>query len=361
MRLAILAERGHPAFDVVHPELAVAHVAGRGLDHLIGDFQRLQHRFRIGEQAGVPACALLVIVAADHILFELVELVDAEQPAHVAPGAPRLAAETGGIAGIEDRQLVRLDDLARMERGQRDLPGAGEIEIVGRHEIGLFLVPREMAGGDEGRGAGERRDGHQGEAVGRKPLLRPQHQRLFQHREPPLEAIGARSGDLRDAGKIGPVVLLDQGDMIERREIEIRNRALGPHHRIEALVRPDRRALPRDVRHAKQQRVERRLLLAEIALDPGNLRADRLGLGAERRPLFGRGALEAVGDRVALGAKAVDPRLERAHLSVERQQRVKIERDVLLADRLADGPGILANELKAEHQRGLAGTRQKAS
>ena len=40
VRLAILAEARHPAFDVVHAILAEAHVAGRGLDHLVGDFER---------------------------------------------------------------------------------------------------------------------------------------------------------------------------------------------------------------------------------------------------------------------------------------------------------------------------------
>ena len=40
--LAIFAQARHPALDVVHAIFAEAHVAGRGLDHLIGDFERLQ-------------------------------------------------------------------------------------------------------------------------------------------------------------------------------------------------------------------------------------------------------------------------------------------------------------------------------
>ena len=220
-----------------------------------------------------------------------------------------------------------------VQRGQRDLAGAGEIELVGGHVIGLFLVAREMAGGDERLRPRQRRHGHQREAVRRQPLLRPEHQRLLEQREPPLQAIGARARHLRDPREIGPVVLLDQRDMVERLEIEAGDRPFLPDDDIGALVRPDRRALPGNVRHAQQQRVERGLHLAERALDLADLRADRLGLGAERRPFLGRGALEAVADRVALGAQRIDPRLQRPHLAVEREQGVEIERDILSRDR----------------------------
>ena len=46
VRLAIFAEARHPALDVVHAIFAEAHVAGRGLDHLVGDFERLRAALR---------------------------------------------------------------------------------------------------------------------------------------------------------------------------------------------------------------------------------------------------------------------------------------------------------------------------
>jgi hypothetical protein len=55
VRFAVLAERGHPAFDVVHAVFAQAHVAGRRFDHLIRDLQIAQQALGIGEQARVPA------------------------------------------------------------------------------------------------------------------------------------------------------------------------------------------------------------------------------------------------------------------------------------------------------------------
>ena len=158
-----------------------------------------------------------------------------------------------------------------VQRGQRDLAGAGEIELVGRHVIGLFLVAREMAGGDERLRPRQRRHGHQGEAVGGEPLLRPEHQRLLEQGEPALEAILPRARHLRDPREIRPVVLLDQSDMVERLEIEGGNRPFLADDDVGALVRPDRRALPGDVGHAQQQRVERRLLLAERRLDLADL------------------------------------------------------------------------------------------
>ena len=112
--------------------------------------------------------------------------------------------------------------------GQRDLAGAGEIEVVGGDMIGFLLVAGEMAGGDEGLRPRQRRHGHQREAVGGEPLLRPEHQRLLEQGQPPLEAILPRPRDLGDPRQVRPVVLLDQGDMVERLEIEGGDVALLP-------------------------------------------------------------------------------------------------------------------------------------
>ncbi len=128
--LAILAQARHPALDIVHAIFAEAHVAGRGLDHLIRNLERLQQQLGLLEQLRVPVGRLRLVRLADHILLDLDELVDAQQPAHVLARAARLAAEAGRIAGVEDRQLVGLDDLARMERGQRDLRRPREPQIV---------------------------------------------------------------------------------------------------------------------------------------------------------------------------------------------------------------------------------------
>ena len=133
-----------------------------------------------------------------------------------------------------------------------------------------------------------------------------------------------------------------------------------PDDDVGALVRPDRRALPGDVGHAQQQRVERRLLLAQRRLDLADLGADRLGLGAERRPLLGRGALEAVADRVALGPQRRRPASSAPRTSPSSASRAsRSSATFFCGDRLADGVGIVADEGQAQHARIPAGAAAK--
>src|SRR5436190_1726083 len=128
--LAILGQARNPALEVVHAIFAEAHVAGRRLDHLIGDFQFAKQHLRQLEQPCVPVRRLRVVGLANHILLDLHELVDPQQPPHVLAGASRLAAETWGIAGVEDRQFLRLDDLARVKRGQHNFGGSPTMRMT---------------------------------------------------------------------------------------------------------------------------------------------------------------------------------------------------------------------------------------
>src|SRR5207342_1262750 len=89
------------------------------------------------------------------ILLDLHELVDAKQAADVLAGAAGLAAEAWRVASIEDRQPVALDDLARMERSQRDLCCPGQPDIVVGQFVRLFLVAGELALIEEGLLAGD--------------------------------------------------------------------------------------------------------------------------------------------------------------------------------------------------------------
>jgi hypothetical protein len=54
----------------------------------------------------------------------------ADHPARVAAGGAGLATEAGGEGDVAERQLVRGEDLARVQAGDRDLGRAGEIEAV---------------------------------------------------------------------------------------------------------------------------------------------------------------------------------------------------------------------------------------
>ena len=65
------------------------------------------------------------------------------------------------------------------------------------------------------------------------------------------------------------------------------------------------------------------------------LRSRRLGLGAQRGPLLGRGGLEPRADRIALGPQRLDLALRGAHFGVEREQRIEVEIDPFGGNRLA--------------------------
>ncbi len=184
----------------------------------------------------------------------------------------------------------------------------------------------ELALVEEGLLARHRRDGDRGETGFGDLLQRPAHQLGLEQRQPALEAILPRSRHLHDPRQVRPVVLLDQRDMVERLEIELRDLAFLPDDGVEALVGADRRAVPRNVGDAHQQRLERVFLLAELGLQLARLGARFLGPPPKLGAFLGRSALEAGADRVALGPKRLDLGLEPAHVAVERQQFVEVQR-----------------------------------
>src|SRR3546814_11390613 len=94
--------------------------------------------------------------------------------------------------------------------------------------------------------------------------------------------------------------------MVARLEIELGNCAFLADDGVEALIRPDRRAFPRNARKPQHQRVKRLAFLAERRLDPGNLPPERLRFLPARRPFGGVGALEALADPVDPPAEPLD-------------------------------------------------------
>jgi hypothetical protein len=57
--------------------------------------------------------------------------VDAEDPARVLAGGPGLAPEAAREARVAQRQLLGVEDLLGVQRRERDLGGAGEVQAVG--------------------------------------------------------------------------------------------------------------------------------------------------------------------------------------------------------------------------------------
>ena len=99
------------------------------------------------EDALVLGGRLLRRHEAEHL--DLVELVDAEQPARVAPRGARLAPEAGREPGVAHRQVRGVEDLLRVQRGQRDLARPDEVQVVGGHVVDLLLGVGQHAGAEE--------------------------------------------------------------------------------------------------------------------------------------------------------------------------------------------------------------------
>ena len=78
--------------------------------------------------------------------LDLVELVDAEHSARVLPRGAGLAAEAGGVAGVAERQVVAVEDLGAVHRGERNLGRPDEVELVPFDRVDVHLVGREEPG-----------------------------------------------------------------------------------------------------------------------------------------------------------------------------------------------------------------------
>ena len=101
-------------------------------------------------------------------LLDLVELVDADHPARVAAGGAGLAAEAGREGGVAERQLVGVEDLARVQARERDLRRARQVEAVLGHLVDVGVVRRERSGADQRLLADEHGRQHRRESLLRR-------------------------------------------------------------------------------------------------------------------------------------------------------------------------------------------------
>ena len=147
----------------------------------------------------------------------------------VAPGGARLAAEARRERGIAEGELVRGENLPRVEACDRDLRGPGEVEVVLRELVDVRLVGRERAGSHERglpheHGRQHRDEPLGGEAVEREPVererqarsvadpvpeARARHPRRALHLEAPELEVVARLvevGRLADASHLAGVL-----------------------------------------------------------------------------------------------------------------------------------------------------------
>ena len=157
------------------------------------------------------------------------------------------------------------------------------------------------------------------------------HRALEQH-QLARQRVGALPGHLAGPGEVRPAALLQQLDMVQRLEVELRRGAHGPDDDVGGLVGSDRGAFPRDGGGQQHQPVQllRRLreLLAEL-LELG-LELGVLGPQLGAPGVVGLG--ELLGRTLPAGLGLVQFVLELADGPVEVEQLVDVQVDALLPD-----------------------------
>ena len=149
MGFAVASLAGDPAFQVVHADFAVAHIAGADVHHAIGQFQCLHQFFRVGEQLFVPAHRLFVVGLADDILLDLVELVNAEDTARILAVGAGLFAEAGAVADEGHGQVFSFEDLVFVHAGDRDFGSTHQEEVFILKGVYLVASLGELSAADE--------------------------------------------------------------------------------------------------------------------------------------------------------------------------------------------------------------------
>ncbi len=160
------------------PRLAVVLLGGRGAEVAHGDVDDAVGQAESGEDLLLDREDALVLGAgvggldeAEHL--HLVELVHAEDAARVFAGGAGLAAEAGREAGVAQRQALGVEDLLVVQRGERDLGGAHEVELVLGQAVDLLLGVGQEAGAEQRPLAHEHRRDHRLEAVAAQLLRAP--------------------------------------------------------------------------------------------------------------------------------------------------------------------------------------------
>ena len=116
----------------------------------------------------------------DHL--DLVELVDAQQATGVLAGGARLAAETGRVGGVVDRQLVDGQDLVAVDVGDRHLGGGDQVQLVALDHVHLPFLVRQLSGAARRGGVHQQRRPHLGVAVALGQLQHQADERALQAR-----------------------------------------------------------------------------------------------------------------------------------------------------------------------------------
>src|SRR5579883_3012391 len=148
MRLAVAALARYPAFEIVHADFAVAHVARADIDDAIRQFQRLHQLLRVSDQLLMPVDRLFMAGPADYILLYLVELLHGHNAACILAIGAGLLAEAGAEADEGHGQVFDIENLVLEHAGDRHLCRADQEKLLVLDLIDLLAALWKLAVAD---------------------------------------------------------------------------------------------------------------------------------------------------------------------------------------------------------------------
>ena len=243
-----------PDLDIVGLRRLLRQVAGH-------QPRRAEVQAQLGDQPlDLHGQRLQLVIASlrrgQDVPLDLVELVDADQPALARPVRPRLAAETRRVGHHPQRQLVDLEDFVAVQAGQDDLGGRDQVQIIALGVVDLVVKLGQHAGRGHHVGVDRQRRQDRLVALGHAARDAELDQRPLQPRAPAAVARPAAAGDLRAAREIDQTERLGEGHVVPRLEVETRRLAVQADDFVEALVGARQNALVRQVRQIEQRRLE---------------------------------------------------------------------------------------------------------
>ena len=173
---------------------AGAEVARGHVDHPVAQFERVHELAFPGQQPPVLVARVVDVDVGEHL--DLVEPVDPDDAAGVLAVGAGLAPEAGREPGVTTGQRRGIQDLVRVEAGQRDLARADQVEVVVGQLVDLGRVRAQEAGAlhdlglDQGRGDDRRESPPVGVGHGQVD------QREFQLRADAGQEVEPRTRDL---------------------------------------------------------------------------------------------------------------------------------------------------------------------
>ena len=338
-----------PELQIVAFRRREGHVAVAQPQDAVVEAQAAQDVFGVGHQRFEFVVAGLGRHELDEL--DLVELVDADEPARVLARRARFAPEAGGVRHELQRQRGA-NDLFAVVVGDGDFGGRDQPEVVLGAVVHVFGHLGELAGAGHGRGGDEVGGADLGVAV----LLgvHVQHvrdERPLEFRADAREEREPGAAHARRAREVEEAQLLAQRHVVLGLEVEFARLAPGAVHDVVLGAEAARHAAVREVRDGQDQALLLGLDFADLRVEGGDLFADGLGLGLNCGGVLA-GALEFadfLGDGVALALEGVGFGDGRAAAGVEVQYLRDVHGGAAVLQAFADGVGVVADEFDVEH------------